>query len=133
MGPYFLLRCLKQLAVIYTLRQKNFVLAIPFSFFMIYFNIIIPSTSRSSQCFFPSGCSTKILHVLPFFCISATCPQNIVIPDFNTRIMKTYNKKQNKKSVKSPLTCLNKQCCWCKSRVFGIVGQTTWLKFSSVK
>jgi hypothetical protein len=47
----------------------------------IHFNIILPSTSGSSQCSFPSGFQMNILYVELICPTLSTCPAHLLHPD----------------------------------------------------
>jgi len=62
----------------------------PFSpplFLKIHFCIIFPSTPGPSKWFLPSGLPTKIPHAPPLYTLLATCPANLIISYFITRII----------------------------------------------
>ena len=56
-------------------------------FLKTHLNIILPSTPAFSKCFFPSRFPPRTLYTLLLSPILATCPANLILPDFNTRII----------------------------------------------
>jgi hypothetical protein len=63
--------------------------------FLVYFNIILPTTTVSSKLLFPYGFPTKTQYAFPFYTTHPTLPAHPIIRDFIIRIIGHYKPKSH--------------------------------------